>query len=431
MAVPYKIKIQFDSGKEYFLKPCGQSDKTQWDVYQGHLRAARNSKAIVTCACAGIGPRRLTIRLRGENHYLAKFALSGPEHHPLCRYYTSPPENSGLQAYERCAVEDIGDGCIQVRLRFGLTENEPTRHTGADYDPTINRQGTTRQKSMTLLGLLHLLWTEAQFNLWHPNMDGKRWPTTIHKYLREAAASQRIGGHRLSQHLLLPANKTGKVDYAAKNKKLVKDAITNRRRLIVISELRPFGLNVDLVGGRAVPMNYFNGFPFLNIGDEIVANVLRRFEREVNAWRNGSRVIAIVFTNKPQKAMSGAIAAEVCEMALMRISDTWIPLDSELEAEVELKLRKEQRFFEKPLRFDASKDDVFPDFILFDVPGTARYPMEVFGMDTPEYLARKAVKLSYFKTNFGDSWWEWDKTVHAKLSEADSFPAKDDAKQNA
>src|SRR3546814_528180 len=70
------------------------------------------------------------------------------------------------------------------------------------------------------------------------------------------------------------------------------------------------------------------------------------------------------------------------------------------------KLVAENRRFEKPLRFD-SKDAVFPDFVLKD--RGAAVPMEVWGMATPEYQARKREKTAHYDNVYGPSnWWSWN-----------------------
>ncbi|HEE4978097.1 TPA: DUF1173 family protein, partial [Klebsiella pneumoniae] len=71
-------------------------------------------------------------------------------------------------------------------------------------------------------------------------------------------------------------------------------------------------------------------------------------------------------------------------------------------------LHKHERSFIKPLRYDASNNDVFPDFCLTDIGGHELFPIEVFGMDTASYLARKAIKESYYNERYGkDGWASW------------------------
>ncbi|POP04503.1 hypothetical protein CQJ33_25960 [Salmonella enterica subsp. enterica serovar Heidelberg] len=55
------------------------------------------------------------------------------------------------------------------------------------------------------------------------------------------------------------------------------------------------------------------------------------------------------------------------------------PLDSSYEAIVSRKLDAEHRHYVKPMRYDASASDVFPDFYLLDTRSDKPFPMEVFG----------------------------------------------------
>ena len=93
-------------------------------------------------------------------------------------------------------------------------------------------------------------------------------------------------------------------------------------------------------------------------------------------------------------------------------------IQASARAEAE-KLVAEGRRFEKPLRFDA--DDVtFPDFWLKDVG--APIPMEVWGMTSTDYQARKAEKSTYYDETYGkDGWWGWNGAAGDDLPE---FPAR-------
>lgn len=82
---------------------------------------------------------------------------------------------------------------------------------------------------------------------------------------------------------------------------------------------------------------------------------------------------------------------KVIDVALMTVSPRYIPLDSGYEGMVEERLWQEKRAFIKPLRYDGEAE-VFPDFVLPDMPGVDALPMEVFGMKTPGYLQRKQEK---------------------------------------
>ncbi|WP_242455724.1 DUF1173 family protein [Pantoea agglomerans] len=114
----------------------------------------------------------------------------------------------------------------------------------------------------------------------------------------------------------------------------------------------------------------------------------------------------------------------IIEAALMTVSRRYIPLDSAYEELVEERLWQEKRAFMKPLRYDG-EEDVFPDFVLTDVRGAESVPMEVFGMNTPDYLQRKREKIAHYDKEFGTGrWWKWDVTDPAQKDDIPDFPVK-------
>jgi len=85
------------------------------------------------------------------------------------------------------------------------------------------------------------------------------------------------------------------------------------------------------------------------------------------------------------------------------------------EGIVEEKLWQEKRAFIKPLRYDG-EEDVFPDFVLKDVPGMDALPVEVFGMNTPEYMQRKQEKIAHYDTEYGQGhWWSWEAAASMEM----------------
>ena len=117
-----------------------------------------------------------------------------------------------------------------------------------------------------------------------------------------------------------------------------------------------------------------------------------------------------------------ALQADVLEVALMQVSDQWIPLDSDLEGTVEQKLRDEGRKFDKPLRYDADECAVFPNFWLLDMQQD--FALEVFGMATPQYLARRGTKEHWYCSEYGKTGWcRGDATQDPRGEHIPAFPA--------
>jgi len=270
---------------------------------------------------------------------------------------------------------------------------------------------------MTLLGLLHLLWNEAGLNTWSPGMAGKRGLGLVHSRLQDAADRMLASRMRIGDALVIAAGSKGFQSEA--NERKVKSAIKNNRRLLVIAPLAGHTEDREKTAARYLTITGFNGVPRMFLDDEIWSTVARRFKRELSAWRQGRRVIAIVQTDQPTEPGK----AQALNVALMVVSDEWIPVESSYEAVIEARLREESRRFVKPLRFDSSEDQVFPDFWLMDASAGTEYPMEVYGRSDPKYLARKEVKATYYRTHYGTGWWAWDASSDPQGNAIPEFPS--------
>jgi len=200
------------------------------------------------------------------------------------------------------------------------------------------------------------------------------------------------------------ATPTATGQQAGHNKAKALEAVTQRRRLVVIAPLAQHQEGMD--GSTTLPIAGFHGIPYLNLDENVWEPLERRFAREIDSWRAGNDVIAVVQTDPP-KSSGGSMRAQVVDIALMQTTRDWIPVDSGYEALVADKLVAEKRRFEKPLRFDAGEDAVFPDFWLRDTDTPT--PLEVWGMSTPEYQSRRAEKTALYDDRYGqDGWWSWN-----------------------
>jgi len=228
----------------------------------------------------------------------------------------------------------------------------------------------------------------------------------VHHHLMRVAMATYAGRVRLSQNLVI-ATPSGSGQQAGQNKAKSLDAITQRRRLVVVAPLAQHQEGME--GSSVLPIAGFHGIPHLMLDDGIWASIERRFLRELDAWRAGNPVVAVAQTDPP-KSSAGSTRAQVVDVSLMQITRDWIPVDSGYEALIAEKLVAEKRRFEKPLRFDAGADAVFPDFWLRDRP--VPLPLEVWGLSTPDYQARKKEKAAHYDETYGaGGWWSWNAAV--------------------
>ncbi|MFV3368855.1 DUF1173 family protein [Pseudomonas sp. NY15435] len=384
------------------------------DGWKSVLQRAHGSPLI--CLCPGNGNRYLSVKHRegSDNYHLARYANTGPEHANDCRFHAHAPERSGLQGYAAGVVEEADDNTLRIRLAHGLRVNE-TAPVENDADDVPRIPGV-KKPSIRLLGLLQLLWLEAGLANWYPLMEGKRKPAKVAYWVSEAA--KRVRASRMTVHdvLLISAKKNS--PRAARNAEVVDQAREHSRRLIAVSALASFNSE-----RRSLAQLSFSGpfgMPTMDIRAEVRRRVERSFAAELAAWEAGHEVIAIAQLN-----LKKGRYADVLDLALMRVSERMIPLDSGYEAVIEAKLHAEGRAFFKPPRFE-SEDEIFPDFWLLDMGRDTQYPLEVFGMNTQAYQLRRQRKIRWYNGQFGPTgWWYWDAFNDSQGKAIPVFPERD------
>ncbi|MBJ7264311.1 MAG: DUF1173 family protein [Burkholderiaceae bacterium] len=369
-----------------------------------------HGKADIRCCCLGLGNKRLSIHSRqhSDRFHLARFPNTGPEHSEDCVYYGTDPGLSGMGGYQRGVIQELDDGSTKIKLKVGLQQRATTAPNEANTPlSTDKKKVATRarsgQASMTVLGLLHYLWTETGFNTWTPTMEGKRNLGVLHHHLLRIASAIHVGRVKLSGSLLV-ATSASMGRQAALNKAKATEAMNGRRRLVVIAPLAHY--QPDMEEAQRLPIMGFHGIPHLSLSKDHWDVLQRRFSNELNGWMSGDLVVAIAHTDVPTPA-SSTMQAQVVNLALMLVTPQWIPVDSGYEAAVVAALAATKRRFEKPLRFDSGAEHVFPDFWLRD--RSEVLPMEVWGLTDPDYQARKEQKTAYYDEKYGPGkWWQWD-----------------------
>lgn len=374
-----------------------QTERKFEDGWKSVLQRTHGTPVI--CLCPGNGNRYLSVKHRegSDNYHLARYANTGPEHANDCRFHAHAPERSGLQGYAAGVVEEADDNTLRIRLAHGLRVNDAAP-VESDTDDVPRTPGV-KKPSIRLLGLLQLLWLEAGLANWYPLMESKRKPAKVAYWVSEAA--KRVRASRMTVHdvLLMSAKKNS--SWATRNAEVVDLAREHSRRLIAVSPLASFNLERRSLVQLSLSGPF--GMPTMDIRVEVRRRVERSFAAELAAWEAGHEVIAIAQLN-----LKKGRYADVLDLALMRVSERMIPLDSGYEAVIEAKLHAEGRAFFKPPRFEA-EDEIFPDFWLLDMGRDTQYPLEVFGMNTPAYQIRRQRKIRWYNGRFGPTgWWYWD-----------------------
>ncbi|MGV4857796.1 DUF1173 family protein [Acetobacter senegalensis] len=418
---------------DIIVLPGGEKLALDWKLsdperFQRRLKAkhAENAKAgpgeRAHCLCIHQGRYlELQIRERGETYHFACWQNTGPYHRPTCPFYKPNPEKSGQAAYVNGVVREETEHEVSVKLVTSLRRNSPTISESSAPSPAGERSGGKTQRRMTTLGLLHLVWERAGLHYWRPQFAGHRIDP---KALRRAyATSSNIKiqrGITLDQVLCPVVSNDRGILYSTQ--RTIKDH-SEKFRLYVIGRLSsaqadPYGkgYNIELSGVR-------DGYRmFMSISQAKWERLEKSHSRELAEFSRNEEGLSVfglfLVTIDPIKngKYKNFSSVQIEDAALMTTTEQLIPVESRYEAKIVELLVQEERTFIKPLRFDAARELVRPDFILTDIGKKEGYPMEVFGRTDEKYLARKAEKESYYARVFGvDGWWSWDAAHNAPI----------------
>ena len=281
--------------------------------------------------------------------------VTGSSHTHDCPSYAPPDELSGLgQVLGSAITEDPTTGETTLKLDFPLTKR-PARTqqppAGGNSD-SVATNGTR----LSLRGLLHYLWDQAELTRWHPGFAGKRTWATVRRHLLHAAEHKLARGDALRTRLYVPE------PFSIEER----DAI-NARRLAQWQTAVP-------VPGKAqqlmllicevkeiVPARY--GFKAIvkhmpdqafAIDEQLYRRLGRRFESELALWGASDDIHMVMIATF---GVSGAGVPAIHELCLMPVTRQWLPVADGFEKQLMDRLVSENRSFVKGLHYNLGKGD--------------------------------------------------------------------------
>ena len=387
-----------------------EEDPVQWHrlLSYAYLNGARGE-----CLCRGNGhPLPMSVVKAGKSLTLRRMPYGGPDHHPGCDSH-GPDIVGGGRTHALPAIRATEAGLIDVKIDAPMSSRVDDRGAASESNSASSRPtrlGMSRSE-VTVLGFLHILWETAGLNRWHPEtgVGGTRRLGAVHARLEEALGGMSVNGRPCTQTTFVPTAM------------MTADAMIQRAALMVqkysaLQEAAAQGekpiLLVIAEALRIFPGRYDIGLTVKGFPEAIWIRG-DRYKRLSNSWPTEVRSLAPVEGRDPAPGKTMVIAGiQVSEKgklnwvygALMATNDNFIPVDSGHERAVADALIRQRREFAKPLRYTGN-EATHPDFILTDTQ--PEVTMEVFGMDTPEYLHRKQQKVDYYR-NEGRSLWVWN-----------------------
>lgn len=290
----------------------------------------------------------------GDQYMVKRMPLSGGSHDPSCPSYEPPDELSGLGVLMGSAIQvDSESGMAALKLDFRLSK------VGTRSVPAVGAVGSDSvvgdTKRLSLRGLLHYLWHEAELTVWTSRWAGKRHWWNIRWHLVEAAGQMTVKGGALSEILFVPEpfRSADKIAIEQRRGQALAPALPPksgpRKLMILVGEVKEFS---PARSGHKLIVKHMPGFVFL-LDESLHRRLQTRFETEMALWGSdeASHLIAIATFG-----LTPAGLAVIEEMAVMVVAENWVPYDSAYEKKLVDALARTRERSVKGLRFNLPAD---------------------------------------------------------------------------
>ncbi len=369
--------------------------------FDAAVSAAHATHRRPLCLCLVEGIEMYVARM-GDGYLIKRMPYTGSHHAPDCPSYEPPAEFSGLgQVLGSAITEDPVNGVTALKLGFSMSKAgarsiDPGNGNGSD---SVATDGT----KLSLRGLLHYLWDQAELTHWHPGFAGKRSWATVRKHLLTSAENKIARGTALQSRLYIPEVFT--VEH--------RDEI-NARRVVQLMHAagkpkgpRPLMLLIGEVK-EIVPARY--GFkavvkhvpdqPFA-LDEQLYRRMGRRFERELSLWGASNAVHMMVIATF---GLNEAGVPMIEELSLMPVTGQWLPVEEGFEKHLVERLVRDGRTFVKGLRYNLPVGQLLASVILTDAgESPVALCIEPRGADDEEM----AVAMKDFAPVTGSPAWVW------------------------
>jgi hypothetical protein len=291
---------------------------------------------------------------------------TGPLHAPTCDSYEPPLAMSGLAPLMGTAIlEDPITGVTQLRLAFSMS-----RQPGAQPPPPSPGEPADTIKGprtkLTMRGLLHYLWEQAQLTHWQPRWDGKRSWGAVRTQLLDAAGGKTAASGPLSARLYIPEpfRSEQKAEIALRRSKRFaelgpKYANSRDAMMILIGELKNITTSLS---GFQLWIKHAPDFPFA-LSSDLKKKLDKRFGHEFDMRdQNPNRHLIVAATF----SVNDGDYAHIDEITIMVVNSNWLPIEAASDEALIASLTDAKRTFYRVLRYALPQATPIPTAIATD-----------------------------------------------------------------
>jgi len=304
-----------------------------------------------------------------EGFIVKRMPNTGSHHAPDCPTYEPPAEFSGLgQVLGSAITEDPATGETTLKLDFSMS-----KIAGRSAMPTADGDRDSVASSgtkLSLRGLLHYQWDQAELTRWQPGFAGKRTWSTVRKHLLLAAENKIARGDSLRSRLYIP--EVFSVEH--------RDAISARRiaqwsqavavpgkpqqLMLLIAEVKEI---VPARYGFKAVMKHVPDQAF-SLDEQLYRRLGRRFESALALWGAAEDIHMVIIATF---SVAAAGIPTIVELSLMPVTRQWLPVESAFEKQLIERLVADGRSFVKGLRYNLGAESAVASATLTDCEGSA------------------------------------------------------------
>ena len=323
------------------------------------------------CMCLPDGVEMYVARLAGSNggYIVKRMPDTGSDHAPGCPSYGPPAEFSGLgQVLGSAITEDPATGETTLKLDFPLA-----KMPGRSTVPPPGGEGASVSSSgtkLSLRGLLHYLWDQAELTRWHPGFAGKRTWATVRRHLLQAAEHKLARGDALRARLYVPEPFSIEERDAINSRRLAQWQHTvaapgkAQHLMLLIGEVKEI---VPARYGFKAIVKHMPDQAFA-IDEQLYRRLGRRFEPELALWGASDDIHMVMIATF---GVSSAGVPAIHELCLMPATRQLLPVVDWFEKQLLDKLVAEHCAFVKGLHYNPGKDNSIASVALTDCEGPA------------------------------------------------------------
>lgn len=320
------------------------------------------------CMCLVEGIEMYVARL-GDGYIVKRMPDSGSQHAPGCPSYEPPAEATGLgQVLGSAITEDPATGETTLKLDFSMSKisgRTAMPAAGGDSD-SVASSGT----KLSLRGLLHYLWDQAELTRWQPGFAGRRTWSTVRKHLLQAAENKIARGDSLRTRLYIPEA------FSVEQR----DAINARRVAqwshAIAAPGKPQHLMLLIAEVKEiVPARY--GFKAVvkhvpdqafALDEQLYRRLGRRFNSALALWGATDDIHMVMIATF---SVAAAGIPTIVELSLMPVTRHWLPVEDGYEKQLIERLVADGRSFVKGLRYNLGAESELASATLTDCEGSA------------------------------------------------------------